>query len=76
MLFRSNKKFDATDSRNKFSWIKSGNSELVRFSRGKWECAMNFSGAALKFDTAGVVLSSEPYSEGEIPANSALWMIR
>jgi alpha-glucosidase len=60
----------------KFEWIKSSNPDLLHFARGKWECVTNFSSKPISFETSKVALSSGPYSDGEIPGNTAFWLVK
>ena len=66
---------DAADISN-FHWIETSDKEVLHVSRGKWECVINFSDHAVAFDTSKVLLSSQAYSVNEIPANTALWIVR
>jgi alpha-glucosidase len=59
-----------------FEWIKSTDSSLIHFARGKWECVTNFSDKPISFDTSHVALSSQPFSDGQLPGNTAFWLVK
>jgi len=66
------KKLQTTEE---FEWIKTGDPQVLHFSRKNgWHCIMNFDGADFTLPKGEILHSSSPLKGRKLPKNTTVWM--
>jgi alpha-glucosidase len=66
------KELQTTES---YEWHETGDSQVLHLSRpGGWHCIHNFAGADYLLPAGEILISSQPITDGLLPAATSVWM--